>query len=618
MHGPRIFIWLVIFGIAGLYGLAGIAPAQHTAPYRAATRQPPSTQSVRRLPRPVAANAGQTGAAARRLSAITTRGGETTPGIHRFPPVAASSDLWWEPAVLGRMRAASQPVPVTLESLIVRALNHSSQIKVFSELPLIRQTAIVEAEAEFDWSAFMEAKWDDISDPVGNVLTVGGNATRFYDHYWNYDVGLRQRNTWGGRTEVAQRFGFQNNNSNYFQPQDQGTARLTLSYTQPLLRGRGKVYNTSLTVLAQIDTDIARDEFLRQLQAHLLEVTRAYWGLYLERGLLVIKQRLYGRARNILDDLEGRRGVDAVESQIVRVRASVSERESDLLRAEMAVQNAEDRIHALVNDPGMQCMEQLELIPADQPMGAEIPVDMRQSLATALHGRPEIGQAIKQVKAAAVRLDMSKHELLPRLDFVMEAYVSGLRGESDIGRAFEDQFSVGEPSYSLGLQYEVPLHRRASRARHERRQLELRQLQQQFRTTVETLSLEVKVAVREVETSYRETLAKQRSMEAAAQRLDYIQERWKHFPGEDRSVNLYLDEVLTAQERLAEVEAGYLQAQSTYNLALMNLKRATGTLLRDEGIVIGTTGGDCLPSTVLDKQPTASSVDRAPWPRGGY
>lgn len=618
MHGPRNFVPPLIFGLALMSALADVLPAQYNLPDRAPTRRAPPTQSIRRLPQPAVMEEGQSAGQAHLLPTIATGTTETTPTIHRLPSVDSPSAVWWEPAVQGRMWAASQPVPVTLESLIVQALHHSSQIKVFSELPLIRQTAIVEAEAEFDWTAFMETKWDDISDPVGNTLTVGGNATRFYDHYWSADVGLRQKNTWGGRTEVAQRFGFQNNNSNFFQPQDQGTARLTLSYTQPLLRGRGKVYNTSLTVLAHIDTDIARDEFLRQLQAHLLEVTRAYWGLYLERGVLVIKRRLYERAQQIHDDLEGRRGVDAVQSQIVRVRASVSERESDLLRAEMAVRNAEERIQALVNDPGTRCIERLELIPADAPIAAEIPVDMRHSLATALHGRPEIGQAVKQVKAASVRLDMSKHELLPRLDFVLEAYVSGLRGESDIGRAFEDQFSVGEPSYSVGLQYEVPLYRRAARARHERRQLELRQLQQQFRTTVETLSLEVKVAVREVETSYRETWAKQRSMEAAAERLDYIQQRWRHFPGEDRSVNLYLDEVLTAQERLAEVEASYLQAQTTYNLALMNLKRATGTLLRDEGIVVGQTCGDCLPATVLDKQTASAPGGPAPCPPVGY
>jgi outer membrane protein TolC len=547
-----------------------------------------------------------------RQTGPAVRGGETVAAMRRLPLVDPAREVWWEQSIHDRMRPDSQPLQVSLDSLIVGALQHSSQIRVFSELPLIRRTAIVEADAEFDWKAFMESKWDDISDPVGNTLTVGGTATRFYDHYWSFDAGLRHRNTWGGRTEIAQGFGFQNNNSNFFRPPDQGTARLTLSYTQPLLRGLGKTYNTSLIVLAQIDTEIAQDEFIRQLEAHLLEITRAYWGLYLERGTLAQKWRLYTRAKEILDELKGRRGVDTVESQVVRVEAAVAERESDLLRAETAVRNAEERIQALVNDPSMACMENLELVPGDQPTGLEIPVDMHYSVATALHARPEIGQAIKQVKAASVRLDMSKHELLPQLDFVLEAYVTGLRGESDLGRAFADQFSVGEPSYSVGLIYEVPIHNRAARARRERRELELRQLQEQFRTTVETLTLEVKVAVREVKTSYRETLSKHRAMTAAANRLDYIQQRWQHFPGEDRSVNLYLDEVLVAQERLTETEAAYLRAQTTYSLSLMNLKRATGTLLQDEQIVSAEASENCLPTTVLSKLPGCEPEDAPP------
>jgi outer membrane protein TolC len=363
------------------------------------------------------------------------------------------------------------------------------------------------------------------------------------------------------------------------------------------------VYNTSVVVLAKIDTAIARDEFSRQLQAHLLEVTRGYWGLYLERASLLQKRRLHERAQEILDGLEARRELDAVASQIIRVKAAVTARQADLYRAETAVRNAEERIQALINDPQLALVEGLELVPTDALIRDEFPLEMPEALTAALQERPEIGQSLKQIQAASVRLDMARHELLPRLDAVLQGYVSGLQGNSAIDQAWANQFNVGQPSYSSGLVFEVPIYNRAAKMRHERRKLELRQLENQFRTTVETLMLEVKVAVREVVTTYRETQARYQSMVAAGQQLEYIEQRWRHLPGEDRDVNLYLEDVLAAQERLAAAEYGFLQAETTYNLSLMNLKRATGTLLQDEQITFRDACVDCLPTTVLEKQP---------------
>jgi len=220
----------------------------------------------------------------------------------------AARGPWWEGPLHQQMWAQSHAVTLSLDLLILRALEHSAQIRVFSDMPLIRKTTVVEADAAFDWHAFMETRWDDISDPVGNTLTVGPGATRYHDHLWNYKGGVRQKNRLGGQFEASQRIGHENSNSTFFVPQDQGTARLALSYTQPLLRGAGKVYNTSLVVLAEMDTEIAHDELLWRLQSHLLDIGRAYWALYLERGALLQKGRLYDRAKQILNKGSTARG----------------------------------------------------------------------------------------------------------------------------------------------------------------------------------------------------------------------------------------------------------------------------------------------------------------------
>lgn len=518
---------------------------------------------------------------------------------------ASTSAIWWEPAVQSPLRPSAQSVNISLESLLVKALDYSSQIKVYSDVPMIRQTSIVEAQAAFDPAAFLNSRWDDQNDPVGNTLTTGG-APRYLNHQYSGAAGMRQRTKTGGKVEVAERVGFQNTNSTFFVPNPQGTSKLVLNYTQPLMRGRGREYNQSLIVLASIDKDVAEDEFSRQLQTHLLEVSRAYWGLYLERALLAQKRQSLERAGKVHQLLLDRVAIDAVKPQVLRAEAEVATRQSDLIRAELAVENAEARIRALVNDPSLgDAVSDIELIPMDVPSDVDSNVDLSHSLATALQTRPEVNQAIRQIKAGCVRQEISRNELMPSLNLITEAYLSGLQNNGSIGDAFTDQFHVGGPGYTIGFQFEVPLENRAAKSRNERRQVELRQLQNQYQTTVHTLSLEVEVAVRELETSYSEMTSQKRAVEASAAQLNYLQKRWELLPGEDGNGSLMLDNLLTAQERLVLSESALTQAWITYNLAIINHQRATGELLQAQNIAWGDYVDECegLPTRMLNKSP---------------
>ena len=510
---------------------------------------------------------------------------------------------WWLNYVTRPMRQSTESRSLSLDEVLVRTLNYSDQIKVFAELPMIRRTAITEADSAFDWTRYFDTRWDDLNDPVGSSLTVGGTGTRYVNQQWTAGAGIRRRNQLGGEVDIRQNIGWQETNSTFFDPNPQGTARLILGYTQPLMRGRGRVYNQSLTCLAKLDANIADDEFRRQLQSHLLEVTRSYWALYLERGVLFQKMNSYERANEIYVLLEKRSGIDAQQSQILSAKASVTTRRAELIRARMAVKNSESRLRSLVNDPDFGDFNNCELIPTDSPSLVPYHVEMAESLTFAIQNRPEVLQALKQIKAGSIRLGMSRHELLPTLDLITQTYVAGLEGNASIGDAYSEQFSAGRPGYSVGVNYEIPFGNRASQARHLRRNLELRQLQSQYRTTLQTVKLEVEVAVREIQTSNQEMFAKSEAMQARAAQLDSQTKRWRRLPGEDVSASLALENLLLSQERLAESEFSFLQSQLTYGLAQMNLKRVTGLLLRAEGVQIGETIENGMPTHVLSKSP---------------
>ncbi len=518
---------------------------------------------------------------------------------------------WWDAYVLRKTRESSQPASININTLLSLALANSAQINVYSEVPLIRETAVTEADAGFDWTKFAETMWRESNTPVGSSLTIGGGGNRFLDDQFTAKAGLRKRLSNGSKLEVGQQVGWQDTNSNFFIPQNQGTARLTLDYTMPLLKGSGKTYNTSLQVLSRVDVDVANEEFMRQLQSHLLEISRGYWSLYLERGSLAQKVKLYLKTNAIFEELRSRQNVDASPTQLSSARAARENRLSDLIRAQAATQNAETRLRALINAPELGPDESYELLPTDAPSICGLEIDFTDEVEQSLINRPEIKAAIQEIKAACIRLGVASNEVLPQLNFVTQAYVAGLRGESSVGGAWVDQFSTGAPSYSVGLQYEIPIGNRIANARFDRRRLELRQLQEKYRAVIENVRAEVEVAVRELLTSQAELLAKSISLSAAVNEAETLEARWRLAVGGDGASSLNLESLLRSLERVTENEYEYLKALVTYNLSILNLRRADGTLLQWEQIDPARVCEDGIPKTQMIKKGD-SYHDRVP------
>lgn len=508
--------------------------------------------------------------------------------IERLPDVPSNFQPWWHLPIRDQVFTDFQPATVDIESLTLEALANSVQIRAYAQEPLIEETRIDEALAAFDWAAFIDNKWTKLSEPVGSSLTVGGGRSRSRTSNMTSAAGIRRRNTLGGEFSVQQQFGFQTSNSTFFTPGNQGNTRMSLSYTQPVLRGAGRTYNRSQIVIAQIGTDAANQRYMERLQTHLLDVTDAYWSLYRSRALLLQRRKLYESAQIIVEQMKRRTTIDSTSDQLIRAEAAATKRLTDLIRSETDVVDAQDRLRNLVNSPSLETDWRMEFLPQDSPTNSLVAVDLQQSLAVALDYRPDILASLQDIKAASVEKFVAESDLLPQLDVVLESYVSGLRGSFDVGNSFKDQFTTGEPSYTIGLNYEMPLGNRAALARDRRASLEIARLQAQFQVVVERVTLEVRTAVRNVETLGREMRARYEALEKAKDEVIYIENRMRLLPSMNKTASLYLENLLTSQERLASAEAEYLESQISYSLALLKLKQVTGTLLQCDKINLGT------------------------------
>lgn len=512
----------------------------------------------------------------------------------------AMATAWWDQHV-GKSLREQPPLPADIHTLLYLAVHHSNQIKVAKRDPLIRETAIQEADSNFDWVRYLNSSWNDTSEPISNTLTAGGTATRFNDNIFQGAGGLRKRTRYGGQLDINQRFGWQNNNSAFFIPDNQATGQFTIAYTHPLLRGKGRSYNNSLVFLAQIDSQVAQQEFLATLQDELLEVTRGYWALYLERATLAHQMRLFLKTQQIYQTLDARQRVDTQRTQLITAASALENRRADLIRARTAVTNAETRLRGMINAPELQNSDQLELIPTEPPAIQQYHADLQTEIQTALKNRPEAVAAVRQVSAGSIRLGVAKHELLPALNLVTQGYANGLRGNSNFGGAFTDQFSTGRPSYSIGLQYELPIGNRLAKARVCRRQNELARLRDEYARALQVISTEVDIAVRELNTAFSEITAKSRALIAAEAEANTIEQRWLRMVDGSGSAGLNLESLLRSQERVTEAEREYVTSVLTYNLAMINLKRSNGTLLQKENVNVSRGCENGCPSMEVDK-----------------
>ena len=504
--------------------------------------------------------------------------------------IPADFSPWW---IRGQKNSIGdrQGKPITIEDLYLRAIRYSKQIRVFSDLPLIRETGIQEAKGAFDTNTFLQGKFDHLNDPVGDTLTTGG-ASRLRQDAWSFEAGVKKKFVTGTEVALSQNLSQTANNSIYFTPNAQSKGQLSLSIVQPLLKGGGVEYNRSILRIARLDSDIAMSEFIRQSESHLLEVTRTYWALYAARVTYLQKARLVDETAHVTDELKARQKVDAQQSQLFRAESALASRRSDLVRSEAAVRNAQDRLKALTSDPNLMDSPNVELIPGDRLILGGSSVDPQAAAAVALENRPEINQAFLQLRAATIREKMQRNELLPELNLVLQGSLGGLSG-GDFGDAYGKQYNTGGPGYGAGLVFSFPLENNIARARLERRRLELRQQLDQLKTTIDTVLLEVKISAREVATAHRETQAKYSAVKAFTSDVDSLLARRtlqtaSPAPGADDASQtaFYLNNLLDSQDRRSNAEEEFIRSAANYQIAIVNLERSKGRLLNYKDITV--------------------------------
>ena len=495
-------------------------------------------------------------------------------------PSAREASLWWNQYIHVKQFPDRVAQRIDLNTAIFMALQTAPQIQVINTEPQIQQTFVNESVGEFDWTTFVETRWNELSQPVDSSLTATG-VNRFEEQEWEFEGGVRRRLRSGGDIRVGQNFGTRDNNSTFLTPPDQGTSRLVLDYRQPLLRGAGRQIGESQIVIANFDLQAAENNAFSEMQDYLVDVVDTYWALYEARVQLIQLRRSFDRANELWQQLKSREDVDVTKDQLIRAEAAATARWSAVIEANYNILNVQDRLINLLSGPESREADQIELMPEMIPLDAGNQLPTPELIEIAIQSRPEVNSAIAQIRSASVQEQIATNELLPQLDAVISSQISGLRGNEDVAGAFGDQFTGGDPSYSVGMSFEIPIGNRVARSRSFRSRLQTFQLTKEFEKTVGDVVLDVRVANRNVTQLVEQITNDKLALERAHQELEYIQQR-RELAVEEKTGSFFIEDLINSQARLTFAEQRLLANQIRHAVSLVELKRAIGQLIASE------------------------------------
>ncbi len=506
--------------------------------------------------------------------------------VQRKAAIPANFESAWVNSTSNRIWGGQEPSRRSLEHIYSLALMHSYQVRALTNEPLIQETAIDAAESQFDPEVFADAQLKHDEEPTGSILTTGDTG-RFEATENENEVGVRKRIKSGGEISFSNRLSTLTSNSDFLDPNPQTENGMVLRVVQPILRGKGYHYNTVSIKLANLDSRMAAAQFIRNIENHMLDVNRSYWGAYLARAAYIQRKYLVDETRDILGILQDREKIDAeaTASEMLRVKASLAQREADLVRSRVAIRNADERLRYLVNDPDLKLGAEGEFLPISRPLlGA--PSETIQDVAyQALYHRAEVIRALYAVKSAGVRKDFAKNELMPQLNLTAEVGTAGLGSGRRVSDALSDQWDHGT-EFLVGVNFSKPWSNTFAKSLYQRRDLELTQSMDYLYATVNTVLLEALVSYREVLTAYQDMQAKYQAVSASREEVRQLRDRLDLDAGKDRTPGYQLQLILDSLERNQVSEEEFLVSVVAYNVALASVEAAQGTFLQYQNVSV--------------------------------
>ncbi|MFQ5806273.1 MAG: TolC family protein, partial [Phycisphaerae bacterium] len=352
----------------------------------------------------------------------------------------------------------------------------------------------------------------------------------------------------------------------------------TTSFTQPLLRGFGLDYNRVGINVARVDVQIGYETFLQQVRDTLLSVEQTYWQLVAARRTAMVLAETVAQNWVTYQSMKERLKLDATPVELNNSKSRWQSRRVEYIETIKLVRDAEDRLKNLMNDPEFKLSDDVEIIPSETPFAAPIALDHFAEVRTALEERSEIRQARLAIEQARIQTQRAKNETLPQLDLTFQYQVQGIGSSGD--NSFDSMTTNRFRSYTVSVNFSYPIGNRGLRAALRRARMQESQAVVQSLQVYDAVAEEVNLAVRQMMFRYKQIPPQLDAVVAADRNLRALQAR------AEAVSPTYLETELSAVEQVASTRRTLLQVVTDYNVAIVQLEKAKGTLLEYNNVIV--------------------------------
>lgn len=462
---------------------------------------------------------------------------------------------------------------LTLADALRRALAHNYQIRVEGYAPAVSRAQIVQAQAAFDAAFFANASRNNTDRPSPSQISATETDTTILTG------GIRKLLATGATMTLSETMVRVDNPGFAFQILNPSwNHAFQAELRQPLLRGFGIDFNRSQINIRKKGRLRDLETFRERVIDVLNRTEQAYWTLVVARRNVVIAAELLAQANLTYSQIEARVDYDAYQTLLYQSEATVRERESVYIDVKNRVHNAEDQLLNLLNDPELPLSAGYEIIPVDNPTTVAVLRDRFHAVETALEHRPEIRRTRHLVDIARLQLGIAKNQALPQLDVIYRMTLNGLGASSD--QAFDEMTGANFIDQFVGVEFAWSFGERAERAGIRIAALQQSQAVVTYKLWLDAVITDCRVALRNLETNYEQIGPSFKRVIAASESLRSLQER------QERKSPTELETTLNAQTGLAQARGALLEAVLSYNLGIVDVERAKGTLLEYNNVVL--------------------------------
>jgi outer membrane protein len=483
----------------------------------------------------------------------------------------------------GQTSAPPDPSGLTLSGLVRRVLEHNELVQgKLLEFEVNRRKYAAE------WGAFEPELFGSASREYNKrqnntqQAAADNGVTIFKEQNTLYSAGIESLVPTGTRVRLGYTLSDLNNNipAGLFQTttttgsQFQSFAGVTI--IQPLLRNFGTRTSLASARLAALSSQIAFQEYRRQLMTMVSQAEATYWSLHLAQEQVRFFEESVRTSETILHD--NRTRLDAgkgSELEVMESEAGAGLRRAKLNEARQKLAEAVNRVYSLYGEAVAGPSSELRAV-ENPELNATLPTaETRQDAFTY---NPDYLIQQEKMQQEMLRLGYARNQRLPQFDLKGAYGVNGLGASpSDSYRAIDH---TRYPSWSFGAEFHIPLFGDI-KGRNEVKAAQLRLTAAELgihSAEVEILN-GMNIATQKVERA-RNSVANYQSAVNYNQRLL-------------QSALTRLDSGKIESRKVLEIEADVLEAKNSvveslvgYKVAQLELELITGTVLEHRRLEI--------------------------------